>query len=136
MLVCAYQEFTPSSLPFPPHGKKETYTRTHCSLGKKPTHLGRNANHHLVLGMLGYRIPTGPWSGCPRLLPLLAVFSAFVQHHPDHTAGLRVFSEGCSEVGARDPGGHQGYHRLQEKTSGSACPNQGSSEGSGLSPCP
>jgi len=44
-----------------------------------------------------------------------------------------VVSEGCLEVGARDHGAHQGYHRLQEERSGSACPNQGSSEVSGLS---
>lgn len=50
--------------------------------------------------------------------------------------GPALISECFSEFGAGDPGIHQGYHRLQEERSESACPNQGSSEDSVMSPCP
>lgn len=100
------------------------------------THLGsRNENHHLILGTGGKGFPWehGPAvQGCHCsqrcLVPLHSIILMTLQGHG-------VVSEGCLEISARNPGGHQGYHRLQEERSGSVCPNWGSSEGV-VSPCP
>lgn len=101
------------------------------------THLGsRNENHHLVLQTEGKGFPWehGPAvQGCHCsqrcLVPLHSIVLTMLRGHG-------VVSEGFSEIGARNAEGHQGYHRLQKERSGSACPNQGSREGSvSLCPC-
>lgn len=91
--------------------------------GTPRIHLGSGNDHHLVLGTLGDGIPTGSRSGCAGLLLPLAVLGASRQHLPDHAARPRA------GVLLGDPGAHQGYHRLWEESSGSACPGQGSTEG-------
>lgn len=118
--------------------RKDTYTHRLLPR-KKHAHLSSgNANHHLVLGMgrggKGFPRDQGlavRGCRCSRqcLVPPRRIVPATLQ-------GCGVVSDSCSKIGARDPGGHQGYHRLQEERSGSACPNQDGSEGSGVSPCP
>lgn len=88
---------------------------------------GSGNSHHRVLGTLGQGIPVASRAGWPRLLLPLAVLGASKQHRSGHAARARA------GVLLGGPGAHQGYQRLREERSGSACP---SCEGSGMSLTP
>lgn len=81
-----------------------------------------NANHHLVLGTLGKGIPTGSWSIYPGLLLLPVVLGASPQHRPEHAARTQAGLRLLLGYRHRELGAHQGYQRLQEERSGTACP--------------